>query len=92
MFWSIGSCMEANRYLNYQNYTEKCCLSPGEHIVSCRDFFMDQNGDVGNGWEGSYIEIEGNYLCKDYSQGRLKEESIVIGKFIFSQFLIRIIF
>ena len=88
MFWSIGSCMEANRYLDNQNYTEKCCLSPGEHVVLCRDFSMHQQG-IGNGWEGSYIEVEGSYLCKNFDrnfpQGWRKEERLVIGKFVLSQ-------
>ena len=80
MFWSIGSCMESNRYSDYQNYTEKCCLPLEAYIVLCRDFAINNQGQVGNGWEGSYIEVAGNILCKDFIRGPIKEEILIIGK------------
>ena len=80
IFWSIGSCMESNRYQDYQNYTEKCCLSPGVHIVLCREFTMDQQGDVGNGWKGAHLNVAGNTLCKTFIRGPIKLETFIIGE------------
>ena len=79
MFWSIGSCMENNRYTDNQNYTEKCCLSQGPQTVLCRDFTLTPEGAVGNGWQGSYLEVDGKVLCKDFTLGPMKEE-ILFGK------------
>ena len=88
IFWSIGSCMESNRYQDYQNYTEKCCLSPGEHIALCRDFTMDQQGDVGKGWKGAHLKVAGNTICKSFTRGPIKLEIFIIGENIVYRYFV----
>ena len=61
--WKLGSC-HSTKNLGLRDekwaYSKRCCLEPGEHILSC----MSQ---VPHGWNGGYIEFLGNRYCDDFT-------------------------
>merc|ERR1712200_109291 len=49
---------------NYKTYDTNCCLKPGtEILVICKDSY-------GDGWHGSYLEINGKKYCEDFTDGK----------------------
>ena len=58
--WELGSCSPAERYTKPGVYTTKCCTSPENHILTCK------NSDTG-GWRDSFLEINGHKFCDDTS-------------------------
>jgi len=74
--WAIAcvdrSCSEcvsdSQSYRDDSQYTQNCCLPQDREqlLVICKDSW-------GDGWEGGYLEINGNKFCKDYTTGLEKE-------------------
>ena len=63
MSWSFGPCSsEQKNYENHRQYTERCCVAPGEYTLTCKDSF-------GDGWGDAFMEIEGQRYCSDFSNG-----------------------
>ena len=58
--WELGSCSPAERYTKPGVYTTRCCTSPENHILTCK------NSDTG-GWRDSFLEINGHKFCDDTS-------------------------
>ena len=56
--WELGSCSPAERYTKPGVYTTRCCTSPENHILTCK------NSDTG-GWRDSFLEINGHNFCDD---------------------------
>ena len=50
-------------YGNNAEYTEQCCLTPGNYNLECKDSY-------GDGWNGGYIEVKGEKYCGSFSTGR----------------------
>ena len=58
--WSLGPCSNSTKYKDFKMYTEKCCVSPGIHILIC---YADKQPD---GWKGGYIELLGRRYCDGF--------------------------
>ena len=58
--WTLGDCSSNQVYDDYTQYTEQCCLLPGEYTLRCK------GADV-SGFQGGYVEIQGNKYCEGYS-------------------------
>jgi len=69
--WSLGSCQGNGGYGNYGEYTEQCCLEPGDYNLECKDSY-------GDGWHGGYIEVNGEKYCESFSSGSEKNSQIII--------------
>ena len=65
--WSLGSCQSNGGYGNNAEYTEQCCLTPGNYNLECKDSY-------GDGWHGGYLQIGDSdvNLCKDFTEGSSK--------------------
>ena len=70
--------MSNQTYHNYENYNEKCCVSPGKHILTCEDTY-------GDGWHGGYLQFKdmfgnywGNQYCKDFTSGHKYSTEVTI--------------
>ena len=61
--WSLGTCGSNREYISNVDYTETCCLDPGQYHLSCND-----NGK--DGWHGGFIEIQGTRYCQDFANGK----------------------
>ena len=67
--WNFGSCSSTQRYTDNKQYTERCCLAPGEYTLICNDWLWLANGSEGyggSGWSGGFMEIQGNKYCDDF--------------------------
>ena len=59
--WEFGQCYGsiAKLWLRHANkYTEKCCLTNDNHVLSCKN---NQNG----GWIDGFVRIGGHKFCDD---------------------------
>ena len=68
--WSVDTCSSNKTYKNNKVYERECCLEAGEKMISCNDTW-------GDGWNGGYLEINGEKYCND-SNFIFKEEIITI--------------
>ena len=57
--WAFGSCSSSLEYSSSGIYIEKCCISPGDHILTC-------NNHEGTDWSRNVLTIKGHQLCNDY--------------------------
>ena len=60
--WNLGSCSSTDLLGNQDRktiYSKRCCLEPGEYILSCRS-------QLPHGWNGGYIEFQGRRYCDDF--------------------------
>ena len=64
--WTLGPCANAQSYpheIGYteygKQYTERCCLPPGDYMLTCKV-------SSGEGWNGGFMEIQGNRYCHDF--------------------------
>ena len=69
--WSLGSCQSNGGYGNNAEYTEQCCLTPGNYNLECKDSY-------GDGWNGGYIEVKGEKYCESFSTGGEETVPIII--------------
>ena len=69
--WSLGTCGSNREYISNVNYTETCCLDPGQYHLRCND-----NGQ--DGWHGGFIEIQGTRYCQDFTNGKERVQIINI--------------
>ena len=63
--WTFGRCKTLLQYASNQTYTMKCCLTKGEHNLTCKDRY-------GDGWHGGYLEIQGKKYCENFKWGSEK--------------------
>ena len=52
-------------------YVERCCLSPKEYTLTCRD-------SQKRGWQGGYIEIQGHKHCQDFFVGYTARRKLTV--------------
>ena len=88
--WSIGcdgtsSCLECKsdrEYKDGESYDQKCCVAvddgKNDFVITCEDTY-------GDGWHGSYLEINGKKYCEQFVDGKIHREILtnnfpVIGK------------
>ena len=57
--YAIGRCVSQQWYGSVRNYQEECCLAPGKYTLDCNDSW-------GDGWNGGYLEIDGNRYCDSF--------------------------
>ena len=69
--WSLGPCASNRSYGNNQLYDQKCCMSNGEYVLTCKDSYKD-------GWHGGFIEIEGNIYCENFRSGHQKKVTVKV--------------
>ena len=65
------SCQSNGGYGNNAEYTEQCCLAPGNYNLECKDSY-------GDGWHGGYIEVNGERYCESFSTGSEETSQIII--------------
>ena len=64
--WELGSCSSLNfiasgtTYEYPAVYTERCCLQPGRHTLTC------YNTPPSRGWKNAYIMIDGHLHCDNF--------------------------
>ena len=66
--WSVGSCKSTGRhtctanggYFDNMNFTQPCCLPPGDHQLTCNDCYGDT-------WRGGYLLIDGVKYCENFT-------------------------
>ena len=66
--WHFGSCGSSSNYEDYSKYFVRCCLPPGQHILTCL------NTKKPEGWKNSFIEINGRRFCDDFMSYTLMEK------------------
>ena len=69
--WNIGSCQSNAVYDDNAEYTQRCCLKPGTYNLECRD-------SAGDGWNGGYIEVNGNKYCDSFTSASDETSEIFI--------------
>ena len=63
--------MSRQAYGGFKVFKKKCCLSDGTYKLKCKDAW-------GDGWNGGFLEINGQKYCEDFN-GHEHEEDITIG-------------
>ena len=58
--WSLGPCSQSQKSLGEGRYTERCCLSEGIHILTCKA------GRNENDWSSNVVMILGHRFCEDF--------------------------
>ena len=61
--WSLGQCSSGNndkKYYRIGEYIERCCLVPGEYILTCN------SSDYSLGWKDTKLIIAGHSYCDDF--------------------------
>ena len=69
--WTFGSCDSTQAYANNGQYSESCCLVPGEYTLSCLDTY-------GDGWHGGFLEIQGTRYCEDFTSGSVAAHQVTV--------------
>ena len=74
--WRMGQCSGIHEYTFNKRmmYIERCCVNPGEHILSCHD----EEKKVKMGWGNASIEINGQTYCDNYVGEKWIEKGINI--------------
>ena len=70
--WTLGPCSSIHNYrhtsssVRQTEYTERCCMAPGKHILTCKG---NPSGEFDiKGWNalnGGFLEIQGHKYCDD---------------------------
>ena len=58
--WSLGHCSSSHNWLHRGVYIERCCVSEGVHILSCK---TDRDK---NDWSNNVVMIMGHRFCEDF--------------------------
>ena len=59
--WSFGPCISSAKWLGSGTYTDKCCISSGQHILRCSTRSWGRSD-----WSNSVVMILGHYFCDDF--------------------------
>ena len=57
--WRVGSCSSSYRYREKIEYLERCCLHPGDYIISCHN-------ERNEGWNKAHLDILGHQYCDNF--------------------------
>jgi len=74
--WDIGGCknyVDNTGYVNNQYYQQICCLPPGNYKMRCKNILRE-------GWNGAYVEINGQKCCENFSFGKEQSCNVYISK------------
>ena len=52
--------MNVEMYENKGRFAQRCCLTPGKHVLTC------ENSDMVKGWRNAQILIDGHGYCDDF--------------------------
>ena len=70
--WKLGPCSSNHTYYHTKGsswqteYTERCCLTPGKHILACTGNPADvYDIKAWNAVNGGFLEIQGHKYCDD---------------------------
>jgi len=75
--WTFGNCKSDQAYKWYSTYIAKCCQPEGAYELACKD-------SAGDGWNGGYIEIEGNIeggytkYCENFRAGKFQNHNVTM--------------
>merc|ERR1711997_20697 len=70
--WTFGDCHTDSKYPdNSMINLGECCLSYGEHDLTCRDFWSD-------GWHGGYVLVDGIKFCNHFNSGPTETHRLVV--------------
>ena len=59
--WTLGTCARTIEYTNNNEFKEeKCCLSSGNHTLTC------YNTRQPHGWKKGFLTINGERYCDDF--------------------------
>ena len=58
--WSLGDCSQSQKWLHTGTYIERCCLSKGVHMLSCK------TARAKNDWSHNVVIIMGHRFCEDF--------------------------
>ena len=58
--WSLGHCYSSHKWVGAGTYIQKCCLSEGTHILTCKT--SRHNDD----WSSNVVIILGHRFCEDF--------------------------
>ena len=80
--WNLGSCSSLNSlffegdevYQYPAVYTERCCLEPGIHVLSCH------NTPPAQGWKDTHLIINGHRHCDDFMGYKSFQKISLTGK------------
>lgn len=74
--WSlvgVSGCNSAGQiYGDYDVYYTDCCVEDGTHELLCSDVY-------GDGWNGAFMEIDGNVYCQNFDSGFEERVDIQFG-------------
>ena len=54
--WKLGKCFGPRYFIGNGLYTDMCCLTAGEHTLTCK-------ATENSGWVDSYFMLMGQYFC-----------------------------
>ena len=72
--WKLGSCRSAQKYQDYREYVQRCCLAPGSHSLTC------SNSDKPEGWRNGYLRFQGLNFCDDFMSYNAFRKVMINGK------------
>ena len=72
--WTLGHCSSAEMYIKDAQFTETCCLPPGNHTLTC------DTQEQARGWKSAYLEIEGHTYCDDFISYKALRKVEIEGK------------
>ena len=81
--WSLGPCQSLGQYGNNHDYIQACCLGEGSYNLECKDSY-------GDGWNGGYIEVDGQKYCENFTSGyviAIKITVLASGNYLILYFL-----
>ena len=58
--WSFGNCSASHRWVGPGTYAEKCCLSEGIHLLTCKTTRHR------NDWSTNVVMMFGHRFCEDF--------------------------
>ena len=72
--WKLGSCQSAQKYQDYREYIQRCCLVAGTHSLTCI------NSDKPEGWRNGYLRLQGIDFCDDFMSYNAFRKVLIGGK------------
>ena len=78
--WAFGSCLHERDSIQTGKHTEKCCLPPGKHSLTC------ENTEE-NGWMRTDLTVQGHIHCNDFVGYKAMRTIPIIGMLLYIVFL-----
>ena len=71
--WELGPCKTAHVFESYKSYVQRCCVSPGTHILTCFNTEKDE------GWKSALLKYQGRVYCDDFMSYKSMSRVLVKG-------------